>query len=160
MICLHGNRGWRHSRQQHLPGRISPRKSVIQTHVLHESWRVGVKKFDTGSSCLSRLAPQPIPESALLTGDRATNDAYAVAKLPTSILSGVSKTERIQLHRGDADQPLRASATSIRSTHTSSALIRPFTRPSETPPEVTVWGSGTPRLDSCTVMTLPKPACF
>ena len=39
---------------------------LIQTHVLHESWRVGVKKLlFLGSSCIyPRLAPQPIPEQA------------------------------------------------------------------------------------------------
>ena len=54
---------------------------LIQTHVLHESWRVGVKKLlFLGSSCIyPRLAPQPIPESALLTGElEATNDALSL----------------------------------------------------------------------------------
>ena len=57
---------------------------LIQTHVLHESWRVDVKKLlFLGSSCIyPRLAPQPIPESALLTGElESTNNAYAVAKI-------------------------------------------------------------------------------
>ena len=57
---------------------------LIQTYVIHESWRVGVKKLlFLGSSCIyPRLAPQPIPEWALLTGElEATNDAFAVAKI-------------------------------------------------------------------------------
>ena len=51
---------------------------LIQTHVLHESWRVGVKKLlFLGSSCIyPRMAPQPIPENALLTGElESTNKA-------------------------------------------------------------------------------------
>ena len=86
---------------------------LIQTHVLHESWRVGVKKLlFLGSSCIyPRLAPQPIPESAL-ADRRAGIDQRSLRRGQDSRhpgLSGVSKAVRIQLHRGDADQPLRAS---------------------------------------------------
>ncbi len=40
---------------------------LIQSHVLHESWRAGVNKLlFLGSSCIyPRMAPQPIPENAL-----------------------------------------------------------------------------------------------
>lgn len=42
-----------------------------------------------GSSCIyPKLAPQPIPESALLTGPlEPTNDAYAIAKIAASLRS-------------------------------------------------------------------------
>ena len=57
---------------------------LIQTHVMHEAWRTGVKKLlFMGSSCIyPKFAPQPISETALLTGElEPTNDAYAVAKI-------------------------------------------------------------------------------
>lgn len=57
---------------------------MIQTNVVEASRRVGVEKLMLlGSSCIyPRLAPQPIPESALLTGAlEPTNQWYAVAKI-------------------------------------------------------------------------------
>ncbi|MFZ5779757.1 MAG: GDP-L-fucose synthase family protein [Pseudomonadota bacterium] len=57
---------------------------MIQTNVVEASRRTGVEKLMLlGSSCIyPRLAPQPIPESALLTGPlEPTNQWYAVAKI-------------------------------------------------------------------------------
>ena len=57
---------------------------MIQSNVVEASRRAGVEKLMLlGSSCIyPRLAPQPIPESALLTGPlEPTNQWYAVAKI-------------------------------------------------------------------------------
>jgi GDP-L-fucose synthase len=57
---------------------------VIETNVVEAAYRAGVQKFlFLGSSCIyPRLAPQPIPEDALLTGPlEPTNQWYAVAKI-------------------------------------------------------------------------------
>lgn len=57
---------------------------MIQSNVVEASRRAGVEKLMLlGSSCIyPRLAPQPIPESALLTGQlEPTNQWYAVAKI-------------------------------------------------------------------------------
>jgi len=57
---------------------------MIQTNVVETCRKVGVEKLLLlGSSCIyPRLAPQPIPESALLTGPlEPTNQWYAVAKI-------------------------------------------------------------------------------
>jgi GDP-L-fucose synthase len=57
---------------------------VIETNVVHGAMRTGVEKLLLlGSSCIyPRLAPQPIPEPALLTGPlEPTNQWYAVAKI-------------------------------------------------------------------------------
>jgi len=57
---------------------------VIETNVVHGAMRTGVEKLLLlGSSCIyPRLAPQPIPEAALLTGPlEPTNQWYAVAKI-------------------------------------------------------------------------------
>jgi GDP-L-fucose synthase len=57
---------------------------MIQSNVVEASYRQGVEKLMLlGSSCIyPRLAPQPIPESALLTGPlEPTNQWYAVAKI-------------------------------------------------------------------------------
>jgi GDP-L-fucose synthase len=57
---------------------------MIQTNVIDAARRHGVEKLMfLGSSCIyPRLAPQPIPEAALLTGPlEPTNQWYAVAKI-------------------------------------------------------------------------------
>ncbi len=57
---------------------------LIQTHVVHEAYRTGVKRLlFLGSSCIyPRDAPQPMKEEYLLTGSlEPTNRAYAVAKI-------------------------------------------------------------------------------
>ena len=57
---------------------------MIQSNVVEASRRAEVEKLLLmGSSCIyPRLAPQPIPESALLTGPlEPTNQWYAIAKI-------------------------------------------------------------------------------
>jgi GDP-L-fucose synthase len=56
----------------------------IQNNVIRAAHHAGVRKLlFLGSSCIyPKLAPQPIPESALLTGPlEPTNEAYAIAKI-------------------------------------------------------------------------------
>ncbi len=56
----------------------------IQTHVIDAAYRHGVKRLlFLGSSCIyPKLAPQPMPESCLLTGElEPTNECYAIAKI-------------------------------------------------------------------------------
>ncbi len=57
---------------------------AIQTNVVHESWRAGVKRLlFLGSSCIyPRACTQPIKEEFLLTGPlEPTNRPYAIAKI-------------------------------------------------------------------------------
>src|SRR5260370_28522338 len=57
---------------------------LIQTHVIHEAFRTGVKRLlFLGSSCIyPKHAPQPMKEEYLLTGPlEPTNRPYAVAKI-------------------------------------------------------------------------------
>jgi GDP-L-fucose synthase len=56
----------------------------IQNNVIRSAYDNGVRKLlFLGSSCIyPKFAPQPIPESALLTGPlEQTNEAYAIAKI-------------------------------------------------------------------------------
>jgi GDP-L-fucose synthase len=56
----------------------------IQNNIIHSAWKYGVKKLlFLGSSCIyPRLAPQPIREDSLLTGElEYTNETYAIAKI-------------------------------------------------------------------------------
>lgn len=57
---------------------------ILEMNVIHSAWRNGCKKLEfLGSSCIyPRLAPQPMPESCLLTSSlEQTNEAYALAKI-------------------------------------------------------------------------------
>ena len=57
---------------------------MVQANVIHAAHLHGVKRLlFLGSSCIyPRMAPQPMPEEALLTGElEPTNEPYAVAKI-------------------------------------------------------------------------------
>lgn len=57
---------------------------MLEMNVINSAWRNGVKKLEfLGSSCIyPRMAPQPMPESCLLTSElEKTNEAYALAKI-------------------------------------------------------------------------------
>ena len=57
---------------------------MIQNNVIHQSYLNGVKKLlFLGSSCIyPKLAPQPLKEEYLLTGElEPTNEPYAIAKI-------------------------------------------------------------------------------
>jgi len=57
---------------------------MIQSNIIHSAYLVGVKRLlFLGSTCIyPKLAPQPIEESALLTGKlEPTNEPYALAKI-------------------------------------------------------------------------------
>ena len=66
------------------PAMFAYENMQIQCNVINESHKHNVKKLlFLGSTCIyPRMAPQPIPEDALLTGPlEETNEAYAIAKI-------------------------------------------------------------------------------
>ena len=67
-----------------LPAEFLYDNLMIEANVIHASFAAGVEKLIfLGSSCIyPKLAPQPIEESALLTGPlEPSNEAYAIAKI-------------------------------------------------------------------------------
>ena len=57
---------------------------VLETNIIHAAWKAGIRNLlFLGSSCIfPRDCPQPMNESALLTGPlESTNEPYAVAKI-------------------------------------------------------------------------------
>lgn len=105
-----------------------------------------------GSSCIyPKLSPQPIPESALLTGPlEPTNDAYAIAKI-----AGILQVQAVRRQHG---LPwISAMPTNLygpgdnfspSGSHLLPALIRRYEEAKASgAPEVTNWGSGTPRRE-------------
>ena len=66
------------------PAEFIHQNLAIQTNVIHESWRAGVKRMlFLGSSCIyPRDCPQPMREDYLMTGPlEPTNRPYAMAKI-------------------------------------------------------------------------------
>jgi GDP-L-fucose synthase len=105
-----------------------------------------------GSSCIyPKYAPQPIKESALLTGPlEPTNDAYAIAKI-----AGILQVQAVRRQYGLAW--ISAMPTNLygpednfspAGSHLLPALIRRYEEANAGGvPEVTNWGTGTPRRE-------------
>jgi GDP-L-fucose synthase len=125
----------------------------IETNVMEAAHLAGVDRLlFLGSSCIyPRLAPQPIPASALLTGPlEPTNDAYAIAKI-----AGIL---HVQGHRRQHGRRwISAMPTNLygpgdsfdpATSHVLPALIRRFDEARAAgAPEVVLWGTGTPRRE-------------
>ncbi|MBQ0985055.1 GDP-L-fucose synthase [Streptomyces sp. F63] len=105
-----------------------------------------------GSSCIyPKLAPQPIREDALLTGPlEPTNEPYALAKI-----AGITQIRAYRRQYGASY--ISAMPTNLygpgdnfdlETSHVLPALIRRFHEAKEAgAPEVTLWGTGTPRRE-------------
>jgi GDP-L-fucose synthase len=126
---------------------------VIATNVIHASHVTNVAKLlFLGSTCIyPRLSPQPMPESALLTGPlEATNEPYAIAKI-----AGIKMCEAYRQQYGR--DFISVMPTNLYGpgdnyhpdhSHVVAALIRRFHEAKESgAPEVVVWGTGTPRRE-------------
>ena len=149
---------------------------MVQTHVIHQAWRCGVKKLlFLGSSCIyPKLAPQPMREDALLTGPlEPTNEPYAIAKI-----AGIKMCESYNRQYGASHGLDYRSVMPTNlygpgdnyhpeNSHVIPALIRRFHEAKiNRAKSVTIWGTGTPRREflyvddmaaaSVFVMNLPK----
>lgn len=125
----------------------------IAANVIESAWRYGAEKLlYLASSCIyPRITPQPIREAALLTGAlEPTNEAYAIAKI-----AGLKLCQAYRRQHGfDA---IVAMPTNLygpqdrfdpEAGHVLPALLRRFHEAKKAgAPEVTVWGSGSPRRD-------------
>ncbi|MCM1437207.1 MAG: GDP-L-fucose synthase [Prevotella sp.] len=123
---------------------------MLEMNTIHAAWQNGCKKLlFLGSSCIyPRLAPQPMPESCLLTSAlEPTNEAYALAKI-----SGLKYCEYLRRQYG-ADF-ISVMPTNLygpndnyhpEHSHVLPALIDRFHRAKEENlPSVTCWGDGSP----------------
>ena len=136
----------------------------IQTNLFEASHAAGVERLlFLGSSCIyPRVAPQPIPESALLSGPlEPTNDAYAIAKI--SGIIGVQSYRREYGRHWISVMPTNLYGPGdnydFDSAHVLPALIRRFHEAAITnAPSVALWGSGSPRREFLHVDDLAK-AC-
>ena len=126
---------------------------VLQTNIIDASYGNKVDRLlFLGSSCIyPKLAPQPMPESSLLTGPlEPTNRPYALAKI-----AGIEMCWSYNRQYGT--HYLTAMPTNLygpgdnydlANSHVLPALIRKTAEAIRTnAPTVTVWGTGTPRRE-------------
>lgn len=123
---------------------------MLEMNVIHAAVENGCKKLEfLGSSCIyPRLAPQPMPESCLLTSElEKTNEAYALAKI-----SGLKYCEFLNRQYGTdfisvMPTNLYGPNDNYHPTHSHvlPALILRFHEAKMTgAKEVTCWGDGSP----------------
>lgn len=123
---------------------------MLEMNVIHSAWKNGCKKLEfLGSSCIyPRMAPQPMRENCLLTGElEKTNEAYALAKI-----SGLKYCEFLN-RQYDTDF-ISVMPTNLygpndnyhpEHSHVLPALIRRFHEAkTEGRKAVICWGDGTP----------------
>jgi GDP-L-fucose synthase len=125
----------------------------IQNNVIHSAYENDVRKvLFLGSSCIyPKFAPQPIPETALLSGPlEPTNEAYAIAKI-----AGIKLCQAYSREHGSnfiSVMPTNLYGPNdnfnLETSHVLAALLRKAheakTRKDR---KLTVWGSGTPRRE-------------
>lgn len=122
----------------------------IQCNVIKCCHDYNVKKLlFLGSTCIyPKMAPQPIPEDALLTGPlEETNEAYAIAKI-----SGLEMCRFFKKQYGDdfiSCMPTNLYGPydnyDLSGSHVMPAMIRKFHDAKQNQdPSVELWGTGTP----------------
>src|SRR5436309_12901694 len=138
----------------------------IQNNIIHSAHESGVRKLlFLGSSCIyPKLAPQPIPETALLGGPlEPTNEAYAIAKI-----AGIKLCQAYAREYGAnfiSAMPTNLYGPNdnfdLETSHVLAALLRKAheakTRKAR---ELAVWGSGTPRREFLHVDDLALACLF
>jgi GDP-L-fucose synthase len=133
---------------------------AIELNIIDMAHRIGVEKLlFLGSSCIyPRLAPQPIPEDALLTGPlEPTNEWYAIAKI-----AGIKLCQAYRRQHGR--DYISAMPTNLygpgdnfdlKSSHVLPALIRKAEEARAAgASEMVIWGTGSPlrefmHVDDC-----------
>ena len=135
------------------PGDFFGQNILIQTNVIHEAYRAGVKQLlFLGSSCIyPKLAPQPIREEYLLTGPlEETNRAYAVAKI-----AGIEMCWSYNQQYGTrfiAAMPTnlygQGDRYDLQNSHVIPAMIQKLHQAKLTRSgKIVLWGTGTPRRE-------------
>ncbi len=139
---------------------------LLEMNVIHSAWNNNCRKLlFLGSSCIyPRLAPQPMQEGCLLTGElEKTNEAYALAKI-----SGLKYCEF--LNRQYGTDYISVMPTNLYGpndnyhpthSHVLPALLRRLHEAKEQGlPFVTCWGDGSPLREFLYVDDLAELCVF
>jgi GDP-L-fucose synthase len=138
----------------------------IQNNLIESAHDSGVEKLlFLGSSCIyPKFAPQPIQETALLTGElEPTNEPYALAKI-----AGIKLCQAYAREYGDhfiSAMPTNLYGPgdnfNLDTSHVMPALIRKVHEAKLSgAPEVSIWGTGTPRREFLHVHDLARACRF
>lgn len=143
----------------------------IETHIIHSSWKTGVKRLlFLGSSCIyPRQCLQPIKERYLLTGPlEPTNEAYAVAKI-----AGIKLCQSYNRQYGTRFYSVMPTNLygpndnfDPENSHVLPALLRKFhtaknqAKAGKQAAPVTIWGTGKPRREFLHVDDLAAACLF
>jgi GDP-L-fucose synthase len=125
----------------------------IQNNVIRSAYEAGVRKLlFLGSSCIyPKFSPQPIPETALLSGSlEPTNEAYAIAKI-----AGIKLCQAYTREYGAnfvSAMPTNLYGPNdnfdLETSHVLAALIRKAHEAKERKDQkLIVWGTGKPRRE-------------
>lgn len=126
---------------------------AIANNTIHGAYAAGVKRFlFLGSSCIyPKLAPQPMPESCLLTGPlEPTNEAYAIAKIAGLKLCEYYRKQHGVLYHSAMPTNLYGPGDNyhLQNSHVMPALIRKFHEAKQAgKAEVAAWGTGSPKRE-------------
>jgi GDP-L-fucose synthase len=138
----------------------------IQNNVIYAAHKIGVRKLlFMGSSCIyPKFAPQPIPETALLSGSlEPTNEAYAIAKI-----AGIKLCQAYAREYGTnfiSVMPTNLYGPNdnfdLETSHVLAALLRKAHEAKmRKTRELVVWGSGKPRREFLHVDDLASACLF
>lgn len=139
---------------------------MIQNHVIHQSYLSGVKKLMfLGSSCIyPKLAPQPLKESYLLTGElEPTNEPYAIAKI-----AGIKMCDAYRSQYGCnfiSVMPTNLYGKNdnydLNNSHVLPAMLRKFiSAKRNSDKSVTIWGTGAPKREFLYVDDLAEACVY
>jgi GDP-L-fucose synthase len=143
---------------------------LMQANVIEAAFQNGVQKLlFLGSSCIyPKLAPQPMTESALLTGPlEPTNEPYAIAKIAGIKLCESYNRQYGASHGIDYRSVMPTNLYGPgdnyhpQNSHVIPALIRRFHEAKvNNAPTVTIWGSGTPKREFLYVDDMAAASVF
>ncbi len=121
---------------------------MVEANIVHQAWAAGCQQLlFLGSSCIyPKLAPQPMQESALLTGVlEATNEPYAIAKIAGIKLCESYNRQYSTDYRSVMPTNLYGQNDNfhLENSHVIPAMIRKFhDAKNSASPTVTLWGTG------------------
>tara|TARA_A100001011_G_C14290739_1_gene836077 strand:- start:371 stop:1363 length:993 start_codon:yes stop_codon:yes gene_type:complete len=148
------------------PGDFILENIKIQTNIIENAWKSGVKRFlFLGSSCIyPKLAKQPLKEEYLLNGQlEQTNEPYAIAKIAGIKLCSALKKQygfdAISLMPTNLYGP--RDNYNLNNSHVMPSLIRKFHNAKlNNNSEVICWGSGAPKREFLYVDDLAEATIF
>ena len=143
---------------------------MVECNVIHQAFVNGVKKLlFLGSSCIyPQLAPQPMSESALLTGPlEPTNEPYAIAKIAGIKLCESYNRQYATSHGIDYRSVMPTNLYGPgdnyhpENSHVIPALLRRFHEAKIGKiPQVLIWGTGRPKREFLYVDDMASASIF